>query len=81
MRVIYLDISYMSHMLFRARWCAGSRLLFCARLHTLSSRVTCVDRAHRRALFARLVRVTRVSRVSITCVARCPSMIINCFRL
>jgi hypothetical protein len=75
MRVIYLDISYMSRVLFRARRRAGSRVLFCARLHTLSSRVTRADRAHRRALSTRLVRV------STTCVARRLRMIINCFRL
>jgi hypothetical protein len=39
MRDIYLSISRMSRMLFRARWRAGLRVLFCAHLHTLFARV------------------------------------------
>jgi hypothetical protein len=54
MCVTYLDISCMSHMLFRVRWRAGSHVLFCARLHTLSSRV------------ARISRVDHVCRVAST---------------
>jgi hypothetical protein len=50
---IYLSISCMSPMLFRTRWRAGSSVLFCARHHTLSSRVARADRAHRRTLSAR----------------------------
>jgi hypothetical protein len=53
MRVIYLSISRMSRMLFHARWYAGSRVLFCARHHTWSSRVARADRAHRRMLSTR----------------------------
>jgi hypothetical protein len=87
-------------MLFCARGHAGSRVLFCARHHTLSSRAARCPRTksrvfvRRRILFARrlrvvdipsrarvarLVRVSCVSHVSITYVARHLRVIIIVF--
>jgi hypothetical protein len=90
MHIIYLNISGMLRLQFRAPWRAGSRvvrvlshILFCARHHTLFhvsfARCLRVVVIPSRVRVARLVRVLRVSRVSIMCVERCPRMIINCF--